>query len=217
MFRWAHHLQFGLYTESTLYHINWRRIILDEAHKIKNIKSKCSESVCEMPARSRWAMSGISPHDRLIVSLTGLYDLRCLVGTPVQNDIADMYAILKFLNYRPFSEYKLWKNQVDNKTAQGRERLRTLTSCILLRRFASLMPDRGRVCELCLWSNREKTDLTADGQPIVSLPPRKVYDHNITMSEIEREVRVLVRGGREQSSSAFSKCWIRFCLPTFQS
>ena len=36
-----------------------------------------------------------------------------LTGTPIQNDLIDMYSLLRFLRCSPFDEYKLWKHQVE--------------------------------------------------------------------------------------------------------
>ena len=43
----------------TLFDIEWRRLILDEAHQIKNPKSQQSVACCEIHAKSKWAMTGI--------------------------------------------------------------------------------------------------------------------------------------------------------------
>lgn len=53
----------------------------------------------------------------------------------MQNEEDDLYAMIKFLHCEPFDELKLWKNQVGNKTKVGRERLKSLVSCFVLRRL----------------------------------------------------------------------------------
>ncbi|XP_044253084.1 transcription termination factor 2-like [Tribolium madens] len=62
--------------------VHWRRIILDEAHQIRNHTSKTSEAICRLSGKSRWA----------------------LTGTPVDNKELDMYAIFKFLRCSPFDD-----------------------------------------------------------------------------------------------------------------
>ncbi|KAJ2906315.1 hypothetical protein MKZ38_002031 [Zalerion maritima] len=59
-----------------LYDMDWRRIVLDEGHVIRNSKAKVSQSACNLKAQSRWVLS----------------------GTPVVNGIKDLHSILKFLH-----------------------------------------------------------------------------------------------------------------------
>lgn len=99
-------------TKSTVYKIHWERIVLDEAHIIRNHKSQGSQSVCELVANKRWA----------------------LTGTPIQNKEMDLYSILKFLRCSPFDDIRVWKRWVDNKDAAGRQRLATVMKALMLRR-----------------------------------------------------------------------------------
>ncbi|XP_060517340.1 transcription termination factor 2 [Cylas formicarius] len=111
--------------ESALFKIKWRRIILDEAHQIRNHKSQSSNAVCALKGISRWA----------------------LTGTPLHNKELDMYALLKFLRCSPFNELPIWKRWVSDKTAGGQERLHTVVSSLMLRRTKSeLMESGGLTC-----------------------------------------------------------------------
>ena len=99
-------------TRSTVYKIHWERVILDEAHIIRNHKSQGSQSVCELVANKRWA----------------------LTGTPIQNKEMDLYSILKFLKCSPFDDIRVWKRWVDNKNAAACQRLATVMKALMLRR-----------------------------------------------------------------------------------
>ena len=68
--------------QSVLLQIAFDRVILDEAHVIRNPKSGVSQSVCRLRAVRRWAVT----------------------GTPVQNKELDMYALLRFLRVSPFDQ-----------------------------------------------------------------------------------------------------------------
>ncbi|XP_038158587.1 transcription termination factor 2 isoform X1 [Cyprinodon tularosa] len=131
---------------SPLLRVSWARVVLDEAHNIKNPKVQTSMAVCQLRARARWAVT----------------------GTPIQNNLLDMYSLLKFLRCSPFDEYKLWKAQVDNGSKRGRERLNILTRTLLLR--------------------RTKDQLDSMGKPLVDLPNRTCEVHELKLSEDEQAV-----------------------------
>jgi SNF2 family DNA or RNA helicase len=70
----------------------WDRIILDEAHLIKNPQTIVSRACCSLQSKRRW----------------------CVTGTPIQNSIQDVYGLLKFLRHEPWCEASFWKNVVTN-------------------------------------------------------------------------------------------------------
>lgn len=126
--------------------IAWERIILDEGHNIKNHKSLQARAVCRLRAGFRWA----------------------LTGTPIQNDLLDMYSLLRFLRCSPFDEYKVWKRQVDTGSSTGHNRLNVIVKTLLLR--------------------RTKSQTGATGKPLVPLPEKSSKTHELELSEEERQV-----------------------------
>ncbi|KAF2089403.1 transcription termination factor 2 [Saccharata proteae CBS 121410] len=62
--------------------VNWFRIVLDEAHMIRAQATQQSQAVCALSAQRRWAVT----------------------GTPVQNKLDDLGALMKFLRVKPFDE-----------------------------------------------------------------------------------------------------------------
>ncbi|XP_075967707.1 transcription termination factor 2 [Anarhichas minor] len=129
-----------------LLRVTWARLVLDEAHNIKNPKVQTSMAICQLRAGARWAVT----------------------GTPIQNNLLDMYSLLKFLRCSPFNEFKVWKAQVDNGSNRGRERLNILTKTLLLR--------------------RTKNQLDSKGKPLVSLPDRTCEVHRLKLSQDEQAV-----------------------------
>ncbi|SCV57371.1 related to global transactivator [Fusarium fujikuroi] len=103
--------------QSIIFTTKWKRIILDEAHYIRNINSQLSRAICSLDSVSRWAVT----------------------GTPIQNRLSDLTALLKFLRVYPYSEKRhfdadissLWKSGNAEKAVQ---RLKRIASCLLLRR-----------------------------------------------------------------------------------
>ncbi|KAI8150231.1 SNF2 family N-terminal domain-containing protein [Fennellomyces sp. T-0311] len=53
----------------------WHRVVLDESNKVRTMKTAVTEAVLELKARYRW----------------------CLSGTPLQNEISELYPIFAFL------------------------------------------------------------------------------------------------------------------------
>ncbi|BFF91566.1 transcription termination factor 2 [Drosophila madeirensis] len=96
---------------SLLLAVQWQRLILDEAHIIRNTKTKCFNSVYLLRAHCRWA----------------------LTGTPVQNRAIDVFALLRFLNVPHFDHLNTWK-QMLNHGMQAHFRLSFIIKPLMLRR-----------------------------------------------------------------------------------
>ncbi|KAL7134254.1 hypothetical protein ABFS83_11G014300 [Erythranthe nasuta] len=96
--------------------IEWRRVILDEAHVIKNVNTQQSRAVTNLKAKRRWAVT----------------------GTPVQNNSFDLFSLVAFLKFEPLSMKSLWNSLIQRPLTQGDEngisRLQVLMATISLRR-----------------------------------------------------------------------------------
>ncbi|KAH8293402.1 hypothetical protein KR054_000203 [Drosophila jambulina] len=112
--------------KSAVFRVNWRRIILDEAHVVRNHKSQSSMAVSELRGKFRWA----------------------LTGTPIQNKELDVYALLKFLRCSPFDDLTTWKKWIDNKSAGGQNRLNLLMKSLMLRRTKAQLQLEGKLNSL---------------------------------------------------------------------
>lgn len=98
---------------------NWRYLVIDEAHRIKNEKSKLSEIVREFRTANRLL----------------------LTGTPLQNNLHELWALLNFLLPEVFSsseDFDEWFNSnscLEDNTLV--ERLHSVLRPFLLRRLKS--------------------------------------------------------------------------------
>ncbi|CAG0888256.1 unnamed protein product, partial [Darwinula stevensoni] len=170
---------------SLLGRIAWKRVILDEAHQVRNPKSQTSQAVCKLRAMHRWAVT----------------------GTPVQNRETDLFSLLRFLRCSPFDEHHVWKIWVENKSAQGMKRLNLLTKSLLLRRTKDqvnpktgaplvVLPEKKSFCHRMKLQPEEKV----------------IYDHVLTfsqhalrqylMKDSEREAQLEVRFAGAPGASA---------------
>jgi SWI/SNF-related matrix-associated actin-dependent regulator of chromatin subfamily A3 len=81
----------------------------------------------------------------------------CLTGTPVQNKLDDVYALIKFLRLRPFDDKNSWTEFIGTPVKFGQDigiaRLQMIMKCITLR--------------------RTKETRAEDGKAILALPPRR--------------------------------------------
>ncbi|KAF8460516.1 SNF2 family N-terminal domain-containing protein [Kalaharituber pfeilii] len=73
----SEHDAFKQKKSSSIFNLKWRRVILDEAHIIRNPKAKASLAASEVQAQSRWA----------------------LTGTPIVNNLSDLFSLIRFLGF----------------------------------------------------------------------------------------------------------------------
>ncbi|CRG84481.1 putative ATP-dependent helicase C582,10c [Talaromyces islandicus] len=78
--------------------VRWYRIILDEAHTIKNRNAKATQAACALDAQYRW----------------------CLTGTPLQNNLDELQSLIKFLRIKPYDDLASWRDQITRPLNNGR-------------------------------------------------------------------------------------------------
>ncbi|KAL6807880.1 SNF2 family N-terminal domain-containing protein [Trichoderma sp. SZMC 28013] len=77
---------------------NWRRVVLDEGHTIRNVKTKAALAACELHAQSRWV----------------------LTGTPIVNSVKDLQSLVKFLHITGGIEQpEIFGNAISRKLMMG--------------------------------------------------------------------------------------------------
>ncbi|PGH13100.1 hypothetical protein AJ80_06472 [Polytolypa hystricis UAMH7299] len=81
-----------------LFNVHWYRIILDEAHMIKNRNAKATQAVYGLDSEYRW----------------------CLTGTPMQNNLDELQSLIKFLRIKPYNDLAAWRDQITRPLNNGR-------------------------------------------------------------------------------------------------
>ena len=138
----------------------WGRIILDEAHCIRNTQTVASKVCCRMKAKYRW----------------------CVTGTIIQNSLDDIFGLLKFLHHEPWCLPGFWKAAISRQMtmednldpdappsgmAVALDRIRRMLRPIMIR--------------------RTKDSIMSDGKPILTLPPIETKLVQVDLTETERE------------------------------
>ncbi|KAB8345962.1 hypothetical protein FH972_023014 [Carpinus fangiana] len=106
--------------------LHWYRIILDEAHKIKNRNAKMTKGAYALKSVYRW----------------------CLTGTPMQNNLDELQSLIRFLNIKPYNDLKAWKDQIGGPMKNGRgglamKRLQYFLKAFMKRRTKEVLKKEG--------------------------------------------------------------------------
>ncbi|KAM0243513.1 hypothetical protein ACHAPO_000363 [Fusarium lateritium] len=106
--------------------LHWWRVVLDEAHTVKNRNAKATKACYALSSEYRW----------------------CLSGTPMQNNLDELQSLIKFLRIRPYDNLKEWKEHIDLPLKNGRghiaiRRLHSLLRCFMKRRTKDILKEDG--------------------------------------------------------------------------
>ncbi|KKK24113.1 DNA repair protein [Aspergillus rambellii] len=167
--------------DSVIHSIHYHRLILDEAHSIKQRTTSVARACFALQSNYKW----------------------CLSGTPVQNRIGEFFSLLRFLEVRPFACYFCkqckcqqlhWSQDAQKRCTEcrhsGFSHVSIFNQEILNPITERDNPDarKGALAKLRLITDRimlrrVKRDHTAS----MELPPKRVILHNEFFGEIERD------------------------------
>ncbi|KAJ5797976.1 helicase [Penicillium pulvis] len=156
---------------SLIFQHHFFRIVLDEAHCIKGRSTRTHDATCNISAARRW----------------------CLTGTPIQNSLDDLGALVTFLRVPLLEERKSFRSHIINPAYSGREdcfeNLRLLLGFICLRRNTSV----GMLVQPTI--NLLKLDLATD--------ERTAYGNILDFHDRAMDLHVSGKGPAEGSCTAF--------------
>lgn len=115
-----------LSSTAPLYCIDWLRVILDEAHNIKNRFTITARACTDLVSRRRWA----------------------LTGTPIINRLTDLFSLLKFLRVEPWGEFSFFNSFVckpfQAKSTKALDVVQVILESVLLRREKRMKDKDGK-------------------------------------------------------------------------
>ncbi|CDS00525.1 related to RAD5-DNA helicase [Sporisorium scitamineum] len=115
-----------LSSTAPLYCIDWLRVILDEAHNIKNRSTMNARACCDLVSRRRWA----------------------LTGTPIINRLTDLFSLLKFLRVEPWGDFSFFNSFVckpfQAKSTKALDVVQVILESVLLRREKRMKDKDGK-------------------------------------------------------------------------
>lgn len=161
----GHNYESPFFTPNAIFY----RVVLDEAQFIKNKMSQLCRAVTCLKAMHRI----------------------CLTGTPMQNNIDELYPILRFLKLKPYDDEKKFKQDIsvplkgnsevfdDYDRNQSMRKLRAVLLAVMLRRTK---------------------DSQVDGKPLVQLPQKHVKLLFVTMDDSERNFYTDLEAGVQRTA-----------------
>ncbi|CZT40658.1 related to DNA repair protein rad8 [Rhynchosporium secalis] len=143
-----------------LFSLRYFRVILDEAHLIKNRQSKTAKACYEIDAEHRWV----------------------LTGTPIVNRLEDLFSLVRFLRVEPWSNFSFWKTFItvpfeSKDFMRALDVVQTVLEPLVLRRTKDMKTPTGEALVPLPLKTIEILDIE------LSAPEREVYDHIFTRAK----------------------------------
>ncbi|KAI1871466.1 uncharacterized protein JN550_004460 [Neoarthrinium moseri] len=148
------------YFHHGLFSVNFFRVILDEAHNIKNRQAKTSKACYELSAEHRWV----------------------LTGTPIVNRLEDLFSLVRFLRVEPWNNFSFWRTFItvpfeSKDFMRALDVVQTVLEPLVMRRTKDMKTPDGKLLVPLPPKSMEIVDIE------LSEPERGVYDHIFTRAK----------------------------------
>ncbi|KAL0563721.1 hypothetical protein V5O48_018342, partial [Marasmius crinis-equi] len=146
-----------------LFDILWRRVILDEAHAIRNPDTKAAKSCCALRSQYRW----------------------CLSATPLQNTIYDLRSLFTFLKREKYGDPAWFKREIGEPIASAKHGNFDIDA--VKEAFQLLHFGLGET-----FLRRTKDGMT-DGKKNLDIPAYELHAYECDLSPLERQIYVALQ------------------------
>ncbi|EEP80155.1 hypothetical protein UREG_04997 [Uncinocarpus reesii 1704] len=153
--------------QSGLFSIEFFRVVLDEAHYIKNRVSKTSRACCELKAIHRWA----------------------LTGTPIVNRLEDLFSLVRFLKVEPWCNFSFWRTFItipfeSKDFVRALNVVQTVLEPLVLRRTKNMQTPEGEPlvplpARAITIENIELSDQERDIYDIIFTRAKRTFNDNV--------------------------------------
>lgn len=131
----------------------WHRVILDEAQCIKNKNTQTAKGACLLDATYRF----------------------CMTGTPMMNNVDELYSLIKFLRIKPYDRWEKYRADISAPLRGAHDEAR-----------AKAMTMLQALCKAIMLRRTKKSEY--HGQPILVLPERTTEVDNAEFDADERSL-----------------------------
>jgi hypothetical protein len=191
---------------SPLCKINWFRIVLDEGRRFSLISSQSLTEVCTAHIIRGMTTKLFKSIKRLRANFRW-----CLTGTPIQNSLEDLAALVNFIQSSPLDDFHVFKKHIISPLMKGSEKgvdnLRQLLDCVCLRRTKQLLnlPQIISESRLLNFSPREKRQYIDTRDKLVKMiNQNRLQQQNkgcLGVFQLQLQLRRLCNHGTFQRSS----------------
>ncbi|KAL2020800.1 hypothetical protein VTK56DRAFT_7893 [Thermocarpiscus australiensis] len=143
-----------------IFSLNFFRVILDEAHHIKNRQSKTARACYEIAAKHRWV----------------------LTGTPIVNKLEDLFSLVRFLRVEPWDNFSFWRTFItvpfeSKDFMRALDVVQTVLEPLVMRRTKDMKTPDGKPLVALPPKHVEVVDIE------LSKAERDVYDYIFTRAK----------------------------------
>jgi len=143
-----------------IFSLKYFRVILDEAHHIKNRMAKSAKACYEIEAEHRWV----------------------LTGTPIVNRLEDLFSLVRFLRVEPWNNFSFWRTFItvpfeSKDFMRALDVVQTVLEPLVLRRTKDMKTPTGEALVPLPLKTVDIVDIE------LSKDEREVYDHIFTRAK----------------------------------